>query len=92
MFSLLPNLHQKNQWVADYYLHYVFRGVSELTLSIGTQGILDSEHFEIINRFGSHLRMEEEHLKRHLETIDYRIEDYSTLVSVVGRGRIEKVY
>lgn len=90
MFSLLPGMKKENQPSAEEYLNEVWKSVSELVMSLEDKDITSEEMDN--NRFSLYISAEESRLRSALEEIKYDIDDLSTIESVTGPGRIEKVF
>ena len=87
MFSLKSHIHPAVRSSVDTYLHTVWTGISELTLSLEPyyppEGLRE--------KFQSYIDDEEQRLREGLEAVRYDIDAMDTLVLVTGPGRVEKV-
>ena len=87
MFALKPCIHPENRPMVDKYLEEMW--LSLVLAVMGLQPLILSE--QIQRRFKEYVDVEEQRLKRNLETVRYRIDDLTTLSVVTGPGQIEKV-
>lgn len=87
MFALKPWIHLENRSAVDKYLDQMW-----LPLMFSSCGLKRRWLSENLRQcFKEYVDMEEQRLKRNLETVRYRIDDLTTLSIVTGPGPIEKV-
>ena len=86
MFHMLPRMHTRNRYWADYYLDRVWPFAASVTLALHQKSLPDLNH-----KFQPYMFEEEERMRNNLKDIRYDIDALDTVHVVVGPGRLETV-
>ena len=87
MFALKELVLPANRPAVDESLYLIWMRVVLVIAPVKTTR-MDPE---LLEHFQAFINSEEEHVKKDLEAVHYRIDDLETIVLILGSGRVEKV-